>query len=138
MKNQVLGTLGLVLVAALTTVRPAHAEPTSFTLSVEAPETKVGAPARAKVKLVAGTGYHVNADYPTSLKLTPPAGVDLPKPTLSAKEAAIKPSEAQFDVAYTAKEAGKKTFSGILSFAVCTATTCDPHREKVTFTVDVR
>jgi hypothetical protein len=45
---------------------------------------------------------------------------------------------AEFDVAFTSADAGKKTFSGEFKFAVCSASTCDPKKEKLSFTVEVK
>jgi hypothetical protein len=127
------------MVGGLLFAAAASGEPAPFAIAVDAPAAKVGTAAQAHVKVTAGPGRHVNKDYPTSLKLTAPAGVELPKPTITAKDGAkIEEAQASFDVAFTAKEAGKKTFNGTVSFAVCTATTCDPHKEKVSFTVDVK
>lgn len=111
----------------------------SYHLTIEAPRAKVGTPGQVSVVVKAGKGYHVNAQYPTSLTVNPPPGVELPKPKLTAKDGArIEAAQARFDVAYTAKEAGAKVFTGVLKFAVCTDTTCDPHNEKISFTVDAQ
>jgi hypothetical protein len=131
-------SLPLVLLAPLLAAGSAPAEEQAFHIMIDAPSAKVGAPAQAHFKLTPGPGRHVNKDFPTSLKLTAPAGVDLPKPTLLAKDGKVEEAQAAFDVAFTAKEAGKKTFTGKLSFAVCTAQTCEPHNEKVSFTVVVQ
>lgn len=111
-----------------------------FSLTIDAPSVKVGGTGTVRVRLAAAPGYHVNRDFPSSLRLAPPAGVDLPKPIVSVKEggAKIEEQQATFDVVYTARVAGAQAFTGTVSFAVCTATTCDPHREKVAFTVDVK
>ncbi len=117
----------------------ALADPSPFALQIDAPAAKVGAAAQAHIKLTPNAGYHVNKEFPTSLKLVPPAGVDLPKPTLTAKDGVrVSENGADADVTYTAKEAGKKIFSGVFSFAVCSAANCAPQREKVSFTVDVK
>lgn len=117
----------------------AQAEGKPYTVAIDAPAAKVDAPAKAQVRLTASAGYHVNQEFPTALKLTAPSGVDLSKATITGKDGAkIGENEALFDIAFTAKEAGRKTFSGVINFAVCTATTCDPRREKISFTVDVR
>ena len=110
----------------------------SFTLTVLAPAAKIGAAAGAKVEVKPMKGYHINKDYPTSLKITAPAGVDVPKPKLSKADGTVTETGAAFDVAFTAREAGTKSFTGTLSFAVCTDTTCDPQRLPVSFTVDVK
>ena len=111
----------------------------AFTISVDAPAAKVGAPTSVKVRIKPGAGRHINKDYPTSVKITAPGGVDLPKASISAKDAGkVEEAEAWIDVAYTAKVAGKKSFTGTVSFAVCTATSCDPRKAPVNFDVDVK
>ena len=81
----------------------------------------------------------MNKDYPTSVKLTAPAGVDLAKASFTARESGkIEEQEARIDVAFTATDAGKKSFSGTVKFAVCTATSCDPRSAPVNFVVDVK
>ncbi len=47
-------------------------------------------------------------------------------------------SECRFDVVLTGAEAGKKTVTGNLSFAVCTETTCDPQKATVTIDLTVK
>ena len=129
-----------LLLAAPLLAAPAFAgEASSYQLTIEAPKAKVGTPGQVSVVVKAGKGYHVNERYPTSLTITPPPGVELPKPKLTAKDGArIDAAQARFDVAYTATNAGAKVFKGVLKFAVCTDTTCDPHNEKISFTVDAK
>ncbi len=110
----------------------------NYTVTVEAPAAKVGAAAQAHVKLVPATGFHVNKDYPTSLKVVAPSGVEVPKAVLNKADGKVDEAQAVFDVGFTAKESGKKTFTGTLKFAVCTASTCDPRTVPVQFTVDVK
>ena len=111
-----------------------------YVLKVEAPPAKKGQKSVAKVKITPGAGYHMNKEYPTSLVLsTVPSGVLVEKMKLTMKDAA-KWEEAggEFDVSYTAAEAGKKTVSGEIKFAVCSANTCDPKKSNITFDIDVK
>ena len=111
-----------------------------YTLKVEAPPAKKGQKAVAKVKITPGAGYHMNKEYPTSLVLSSvPAGVMVDKMKQTMKDAA-KWEEAggEFDIAYTAAEPGKKTVSGEIKFAVCSANTCDPKKSTVSFDIDVK
>jgi hypothetical protein len=133
-------SLAMVFLCGSLAAGVAKAGAPSFQVTIDAPAAKVGATAQARVKVTAGDGYHVNKDYPTSLKITaPPSGVDLPKATVTkGNGVTIEEKQALFEIAYTAKEPGKKTFTGEVKFAVCTETTCDPKKEKVSFTVDVK
>ena len=130
----------LALLTCAVGAAPARGEETGFRVTASAVPSKVGAAATAHVAVKAASGYHVNKDFPTSLKLTPTPGVDLPKATLNGHDAGVKVSEAalDIDVPYTAREAGKRTVEGTLSFAVCTATTCDPRKVKVSLTIEAR
>jgi hypothetical protein len=110
----------------------AFADP-SYSVKIDAAPTKKAQPGTVKIHIAPGTGYHVNKDYPTKLTVTPPAGA-----TVAAPKQTIAEAGADFELTYTCTEVGQKTFTGELKFAVCTATTCDPKKEKVTFTVDVK
>ena len=112
----------------------------SYVLKVEAPPAKKGQKSVAKVKITPAAGYHMNKEYPTSLVLSSvPAGVLVDKMKMTAKDAAKwEEAEGEFDVAYTANEAGKKTVSGEIKFAVCSANTCDPKKSNVSFEIDVK
>ncbi|HXU71583.1 MAG TPA: hypothetical protein VN947_19755 [Polyangia bacterium] len=129
----VLGELGLVGAALAQ-------QPTPYVLKVDAPPAKKGQKAVAKVKITPGAGYHMNKEYPTSLVLSSvPAGVTVDKMKLTMKDAAKwTEQEGEFDIAYTAAEAGKKTVTGEIKFAVCSANTCDPKKSNITFDIDVK
>src|SRR4051812_19966939 len=66
---------------------PAQTEP--FTLAIEAPAARPGQSATARVELKPAAGYHINKDFPTSLRLVAPAGVELPKPTLKKADGQV-------------------------------------------------
>ncbi len=133
----------LVVLAALMAF-PAFAQekgtPNGYVLKVEAPPAKKGQKAVAKVKITPGAGYHMNQDYPTSLVLSSvPAGVTIDKLKQTKKDAAKwDAAGGEFDVAYTAAQAGKKVVTGEIKFAVCSATTCDPKKSNVSFEIDVK
>src|SRR3954464_6033975 len=114
-----------------------RAAPTGFVLKVDAPPAKAGQKAVARVHITPGAGYHMNKEYPTSLVFTTvPAGVLVDKMKLTAKDAAkFEEAGAEFDVAYTSAQPGKKVVSGEIKFAVCSATTCDPKKSNVSFEI---
>jgi hypothetical protein len=134
----------LALGLAATTLVPAavalaQAPDASYAVKVEAPAAKKGQRAVAHLKITPGAGYHMNKEYPTSLTLTPPAGVTLDKAKLAAKDAAKWEEQGgQFDLGYTAAQAGKQTVTGELKFAVCSANSCDPKKSPVTIELDVK
>jgi hypothetical protein len=112
----------------------------SYVLKVDAPPAKKGQKAVAKIKITPGGGYHLNKEYPTSLAFTTvPAGVSVDKMKLTAKDAAKWEEQGgEFDVAYTAQNAGKQKVTGEIKFAVCSATTCDPKKSVLTFEIDIK
>ncbi len=111
-----------------------------YTLTIDAPgDAAVNGQAVAKIVVKPADGYHFNKDFPTSLKVTPPDGVDVPKAEQAAADAKkLDETEATFEVAFTPKAAGAKQFNATFKFAVCTATTCDPKREKLAWNVNVK
>jgi hypothetical protein len=124
------------LVAGLT---PAWANDSSFTVKVDVPPAKHGERAVVKVHVVPGKGYHMNLEFPTALSMAATDGVTVEKTKQTGKEAArLVEAGLDFDVALTASAAGNKVMNGDLKFAVCSATSCDPKREKVSFTVEAK
>ena len=111
----------------------------NYNLSVQAPAAKATVKSVAKIKIVPTGDFHMNLDYPTKLTITAPDGVTLEK-AKQAKSDAVKfdKDSAEFDVAFTAAAAGKKTFTGEMKFAVCTADNCSPQTSPVSFTVEVK
>lgn len=117
-----------------------HAEGQGFVVDVQLPAgVQVGTAAKAKVVLKPTSGYHVNKDFPTALTVSAPAGVEVGRPKLGAKDAAqFEEAGAVFEVEFLPKEAGTKDFTAIFKFAVCTATTCDPKNEKLAWSVPIK
>jgi len=116
------------------------ADTDTFVVTVDAPAGKVGAESGFTVSVKAKTGWKLNAEFPTKLKIEPPAGVKVAKGT-QKKADAVEFSEkkgASWKVQYTASAAGTKQFSGELRFAVCTDATCDPKKADLAFSVDVK
>jgi hypothetical protein len=141
-------TLGLLLggfLAIAASFTPAAAESVGavtnladtkpYTVAINKVEAKRGQPATAKVQFRATSGWHVNKDFPTELRLKLPDGVSAQKPTLTKADAKLTDEEGSFDVVLTAKQAGKSTVLGELRFAVCTATTCDPQRAPISIEI---
>lgn len=109
-----------------------------YTLTINKVAAQKGQPATATVLIKPAAGYHINKDFPTTLKLTPPADVKLDKPALAKEDAKLTEQEGSFQVKLTASAAGSKKIPGELRFAVCTDTTCDPQKTAVTLEVDVK
>ena len=109
-----------------------------FTLNIAKVSAKKGAPATTQIVITPAAGYHLNTDYPTSLKLNPPAGITAAKVDFKKADAKLTEKLGSFEVVLTASEAGKQKVPGELRFAVCTDTTCDPQRSPVTIELEVK
>lgn len=109
-----------------------------YTVTVARVEARKGQPATASVRIKPAAGWHVNKEFPASLKLKLPAGVTAQKTELGKADAVLSEQEGRFDVVLTSAETGKKAVPGDLRFAVCTDTTCDPQKSQVTIEMDVK
>jgi hypothetical protein len=111
-----------------------------FIVEVKAPaDVAAGGEGTAQVVLTATGEYHLNKEFPTALEVTPPPGVEVPKSKLTVADAAkFEEKTATWEVKFTAKDAGEKKFAASFKFAVCTATTCDPKKEALGWTVPVK
>lgn len=111
----------------------------NYKMSVSAPAAKTSVKSVAKIKVEPTDGYKMNLEYPTKVTINAPEGVTLEKAKQTKADAVkLDKGSAEFDVAFTAAAAGKKTFTGEMKFAVCTADTCDAKVEQISFTVDVK
>lgn len=127
-------TLGLLFSAG-----SALAGDSSYVVKVEVASVKRGEKAVAKIHITPGAGFHVNKDYPAQVAVIAPQGITIEKPKQTAKDAIkLEESGVEFDVAFTSAEAGHKTMTGDLKFAVCSPSTCDPKKEKLSFSFDVK
>lgn len=109
-----------------------------YTVTIAKVSAVKGQPATAQVVIKPAAGYHMNKDFPTSLKLSPPAGVTLAKAQLNKADAKLSDNEGSFDVTLTAANAGAQKVPGELRFAVCTETTCDPQKSAVAIELEVK
>jgi hypothetical protein len=91
-----------------------------------------GAETVARVVVRPGKGFHMNKDYPTKLSLELPAGVTAAKPVLEPADAeAFDDNQLAFAVKLTAASAGDYSIPGMLKFAVCTESTCNPKKHAI-------
>jgi hypothetical protein len=118
---------------------PAPGGDDRYALQIETPEAKAGQPAQVTVKVVPKSPWHMNLDFPTSLKVTAPDGVAMVNADLKKGDAAkLDESACQFDVKFTPAAAGESTFTGKFKFAVCQDDACSPVTEEVEFKVAVK
>jgi hypothetical protein len=125
-----------VAIAAFLVLGASAYADSSFNIQIDAPAAQKAHKGVAKIHITPGAGFHVNKEFPAMMSVVAPAGVTVDK----AKAPPTKLEEAgcDFEVAYTPSEAGKKVFTGELKFAVCSANSCDPKKQALNFTVDVK
>ncbi|HET6613137.1 MAG TPA: hypothetical protein VFG83_14160 [Kofleriaceae bacterium] len=111
----------------------------SYTFKVIASrESTAGKVAPVAVEVVPKTGWKMNEDFPTKLEITAPATAKVDgKEQTKDDAAAFELHRALWKAQVTPAAAGKKELSVELRFAVCTATTCVPKREQVTWAMTV-
>ena len=102
------------------------------------PKVAVGATGTASLTITTKGGWHVNAEAPISVAVTPPAGVSVPKPKLTRADlVASTETTARFDIVLSAIEAGKKTINAEARFVLCQEQACKPVKETVALLVEV-
>jgi hypothetical protein len=133
------GRSQLLMLGVLFSTGSALASDSSYAVKVDVAPVKRGEKMVAKIRITPGVGFHVNKDYPAQVAVFAPQGISVEKPKQTAKDAIkLEESGAEFDVALTCAEAGHKTVTGDIKFAVCSASTCDPKKEKLSFSFDVK
>jgi len=112
----------------------------NYKLDVKVPDSATkGKPAVVRVHVEGTNGSVVNVDYPVQLVITPPAGVQVAKATMTKADATkFATGGADFDVTFTSADAGPKAFTGELKFAVAKGKDTTPATEKVAFSVTVK
>ncbi|MEM9194543.1 MAG: hypothetical protein AAGF12_35525 [Myxococcota bacterium] len=83
--------------------------------------------------------WHVNEEFPISVELTVPEGIDVPKAELGQSDAAEFGEEAaRFDVPFTPSATGEHEVSAKVSFAVCTPSNCIPDERTLALVLPVQ
>ena len=91
------------------------------------------------INLLPKTGWKINQEFPTKLKITAPEGISVNADTQSAKEAEkFTEKQAVFKVSCSPEGAGPKQFAADFRFAVCTDATCDPKKAELAWTLNVQ
>jgi hypothetical protein len=91
----------------------------------------------ASVAIATKKGWHLNAEAPLTLKLTPGPGITVEKPRLARADlAASTDSSARFDVALVASQVGHGEVQAEAGFVICQETLCRPIKEKVVIGVE--
>ena len=110
-----------------------------YALQIEPPsEAKAGEQGTAIVKVVPKEPWHMNLDYPTSLKLEAPEALAVTNADLKKGDAKLDESSCVFAVDFKPTAAGEHSVSGKFKFAVCKDEACSPVTEEVEFKVAVK
>lgn len=114
----------------------AHAEDT-HAVSAAPGKTKVGTPATMAVTIEGKNGWHLNAEAPITMKLSPSAGVTVPKDKLGRGDLAESTQQrARFDVTATPNDVGPKRIEAEARFVMCQETACKPVKETVVLALE--
>jgi hypothetical protein len=109
-----------------------------YELKIDTPAAESGKESKVTVRVVPKEPWHMNLDFPTSLKVDAPDGVAVVNADLKKADAKLDESACQFDVAFTPSAAGDQTFTGKFKFAVCQDEACSPVTEDIEFKVAVK
>ena len=102
------------------------------------PKLAAGSTATATLTIKAKGGWHMNAEAPITLALTPATGLTVPKQKLGRGDlAASSADSARFDIPVSAAEPGKKSISAEARFVICQESACKPVKETLTLALDV-
>jgi hypothetical protein len=130
--------LSALSLSAVLLAGSARAEEKLYEIKKTDAKVAVGGKATTSVTIATKNGWHVNAEAPITLSLTPPAGITLPKTKLARADLAASTQEsARFDVAFEAAEPGSKVIAAEARFVICQETACKPVKETLSLTVDV-
>lgn len=111
----------------------AIAEDPSFELRATATGPYVaGQPGTFGVELTPRGVYHVNQEFPMTVRPCAGEGVTLPSAELGNDDAAERSEQrARFAVPFTAASAGEHRVSAVVDFAVCTPENCMPEQRTI-------
>jgi hypothetical protein len=116
---------------------PARAADEAYEVKPSPVKATLGQKATATVVVATKKGWHLNAEAPLTLKLTPGPGITVEKPRLSRADlAASTDSTARFDVGLVAATAGHGDVQAEAGFVICQETLCRPIKEKVVIGVE--
>jgi hypothetical protein len=121
--------LGIAVLLASLLPAWARADEPGYVVAVEKVAAQKGRPAVGRVTIRATAGHHVNAEFPSTLVLTPPAGVTAAKPTLRRADATVSETELTFRPTLSSQVSA--LVPATVRFAVCTPAMCEPRTASV-------
>ena len=119
------------------TATSALAADESYDVKAKAAKATVGEKATASVTIASKKGWHLNAEAPLTLKLSPGPGVTVDRPKLTRADlAASSENSARFDVLLAASNPGTSEIAAEAGFVLCQESECRPVKEKLVIGVD--
>lgn len=119
--------LGSLFAAATLAPASAQAGDERYQLRISGQEIPAGQSGQVKLELTADEPWHMNTDFPTSVKISPVAGVAFDQATLKRGDARVL-SEHKivfiFDV--SPQRSGEYRMPGKIKFAICKNDSCSP------------
>ncbi|MBL4688389.1 MAG: hypothetical protein JKY37_27625 [Nannocystaceae bacterium] len=110
-----------------------------YTLQIEpSTDAKAGEVGTVMVKVVPKGPWHMNLEYPTSLKITAPDALAVTKSEMKKADATLDETHCEFAVEFKPAAAGDHEVTGKIKFAVCKDEACSPVTEEVAFKVAVK
>ena len=115
------------------------ADTPSYTVTLASPaQVGKGAQGTVVLEVTPKKGWKLNKEFPTKLTVVEPAGVKVSKKEQTVADAVAFADQAgRWQVQFQADSSGAKDFTGVLKFAVCTDTSCDPKKEELAWKVAV-
>ena len=119
--------------------KPTTPAPQPYTVRIVPGDASAGKAATSVIEVRPAQGFHMNQEFPTRLRVTPPVGVTVARPELTKSDAEVTDELLRFSVGFNAAAAGKVTLAGLGDFSVCNDSTCKLIRdEKLSWDVDVK
>ena len=101
---------------------------------------RVGQPAAASLVVVPIGRWKLNDAFPASLKVRPPAGIDVPRAELrhtpgGTSALPVTAARLEASVPLTARQAGEQRLEATLTFGLCDHDTCIREERLISWTV---
>jgi hypothetical protein len=103
-----------------------HVRPDEASVTITPARAAIGAPARATIRVVPGSGFHLSTEYKVKLELGSTAQVAITDRTEEA---------LTFDITATPRVAGEQHIDGFLHVGICESTSCRSRRQPVSIAV---
>ena len=83
----------------------------------------IGQPTTARIRIVPGTGFHINTSYPFIIAITNDAGVTVAKTRREDAEP-LGERELSIPITLTPTTSGQHTLTGSITFGICKKDSC--------------